>query len=84
MCNATMGHDGAGHQILTFALSQYISELATQLAVKRGPLIGRLCLSGDQTISISPNTAEQSHFTLRFRDAPADATKQVPLSQVTG
>jgi hypothetical protein len=74
---AALGRDSSGLQILTFTLNRYVADLATEIAAKRGPLIGRLCITGgDQTTSISQDAAGQTQFSFRLSDVPADAKKQ--------
>jgi hypothetical protein len=62
---ATIEHDSAGHEILTFRLNQYATDLAVAVAEKQGPLTTRICLKYDQPAEISRDASGRTSFKFR-------------------
>jgi hypothetical protein len=74
---AVVVQDSDQHPVLTFTLNPFVSELATDLTVKEGPLIGRgECIGKDETISTSQGADGQTHFAIPLSNKPDEASKQ--------
>ena len=73
---ATISHDNAGHETLTFRLNQYATDLATEVAAKEGPLTARVCTKYDQQAETSLDASGRTLFTYRLSDRRAEANEQ--------
>ena len=73
---AAITRDASGRKVLTFTLIPYVSELAAQLAVQQGPLIGRLCMTGDEPVTVLQGDDKPTRFTFRLSSATAEFKKQ--------
>jgi hypothetical protein len=73
---AAIERDSAGHEILTFRLNQYATDLAIAVAAKQGPLTTRICLKYDQQTEISREASGRTSFNFRVSDDQAKANEQ--------
>jgi hypothetical protein len=73
---AAIAHDNAGHEILTFMLNQYATDLAIEVAAKQGPLTTRICSKYDQQTEISRDATGRATFNFRLSDDHAKANEQ--------
>lgn len=73
---ATIERDGAGHEVLTFRLNQYATDLAVTVAGKEGPLTTRICLKYDQPTEISRRASGTTSFNFRLSDDKTKANEQ--------
>jgi hypothetical protein len=73
---AAIERDSAGHEILTFRLNQYATDLAITVAAKQGPLTTRICLKYDQQTEISREASGRTSFIFRISDDRAKANEQ--------
>jgi len=71
-----IAHDKAGHEILTFMLNQYATDLAMEVAAKQGPLTTRICMKYDQQTEISHDASGRALFNFRLSDNHAKANEQ--------
>jgi len=73
---AAIGHDSTGHEILTFMLNQYATDLAIEVAAKQGPLTTRICMKYDQQTEISRDAGGHALFNFRLSDDHTKASEQ--------
>ena len=74
---AAIARDASGRNVLTFNLIPYVSELATQLAVQQGPLIGRVCMTGkDEPVTVLKDEESPTRFSFPLGSAPTESKKQ--------
>jgi hypothetical protein len=73
---AAIARDNAGHEILTFELNQYATDLAIEIAGKQGPLTTRMCLKYDQQTEISRDVRGHALFNFHLSDDHAEANEQ--------
>jgi hypothetical protein len=73
---ASIAQDKSGHEILTFMLNQYATNLAIEVAAKQGPLTTRVCSKYDQQTEIFHNANGSTSFNFRLSDDRVKATEQ--------
>jgi hypothetical protein len=73
---AVIERDKAGHEILTFMLNQYATDLAIEVAAKQGPLTTRICFNYDQQTEISRDANGRALFGFRLSEDHTKANEQ--------